>query len=465
MQKYNATVISTTGAPGTGKTYSRCARYLYDWWLPEETGVHYSNFPVKIEAFLAKYPDARERIKIIPPEELEKWALCDGIHGPWEYFRDFDLQGAHIAIDECHNFLRRSGRGVVANSDRWQRWLGEIRHRGCTVEFLSQDPHKVHPTVEQHSAVRIQLVSSEDRRDPIFGCLLGDWYELRAGVTGEYENVIWQLEERRINGKWRQSDFLRFTIEPQYFGLYDSFNAPQSGGGKATGQDRVFQKRGKFGLLSWFLKRNWWRLVTRSFIGVCALWVCFGGGIPWLVMHFNSYVRAVGAGNKTATESQPAKPQDAARFESPTQFKRQQGRTPPQAPAPAQAVVEPNPAVTSNGNVPRIVEVVRSETYQHGTLEVPPSGELQQQSVPRVTLIAPDFVCLDDGMMVFKGDAVGPYVLVKIFFLKRMAVFRSQSDDTIILNVPVGGPVGRMRKAVSIHGGPASNDGPAKVLR
>src|SRR5688500_7782343 len=118
MQKYNATVISTTGAPGTGKTYSRCARFLYDWWLPEETGVHWSNFPINVDAFAKKFPNANERIRIIPKEELAKWTACDGTHGPWDFFHEMDLQGAHIAIDECHNYLAKTGKGAAGNAKR-----------------------------------------------------------------------------------------------------------------------------------------------------------------------------------------------------------------------------------------------------------------------------------------------------------------------------------------------------------
>jgi len=447
MQKYNATVISTTGAPGTGKTYSRCARFLWDWWLPEEVGVHWSNFPVNIEKFVSKFSDAEERIRLIPREELAEWAKCDGVRGPWSFFEGVNLQGAHIAIDECHNYLRRTGKGVIANSDRWQRWLGEIRHLGCTVEFLSQDPHKVHQIVEQHSAVRIQLVNSEDRRDPIFGCLLGDWYELRATLTGQYETVVWQLEERRLNGKWRQSGFERFTIQPEYFVLYDSFNTPQHGGVKAAGQSREFQKRGRIGLFAWFCKRNWWRFLTRGAVAACVLWLCLGGGISWAIAHFNAYVQTRMGPGKATPLPEPSEKKDSSSVAASVK------EPPPKTLAEAR-VLRPTPltppvlapAISSNANLSG--EVVRSETFEHGTLERPVEGEVQQEAVPRVVLISGNIVAMDDGLMVSVGEQVDGYALLRIDYPRRCCVFRGVGEDaSSVLTVPLGGPVGRVRKA------------------
>jgi hypothetical protein len=103
-------ITLTTGPAGSGKTYVRCARFLVDEWLPERSGVHYSNFPVfreKVAEFVAKKlgktaEEYLDRIQIIPESVLNGWV--SGQSGPWDYFKDKNLDGCHIAIDECHNF-------------------------------------------------------------------------------------------------------------------------------------------------------------------------------------------------------------------------------------------------------------------------------------------------------------------------------------------------------------------------
>ena len=463
MQKYNATVISTTGAPGSGKTYSRCARFLWDWWLPEEKGTHWSNFPVNFEAFKSRYPDVEDRVRIFSPEVLEQWAECDGVSGPWDFFKDIDIQDAHICFDECHNFVPKKGKGNQTNAARWAKWLGEIRHRGATVEFLSQDPHKVHSCVEEHSAVRIQLVNSEDRRDPLFNCLLGDWYELRASVTGSYEVCIWQLEERRINGRWIKSGFEKFTLEPRYFVLYDSHNTPQSGGLKATGKERIFQKRGRVGVVFWFVKRNWFRLLSRLSLFVFALWFCFGGGIPFAINKFNTWVRSRAAGPVVEPPS-PGQPNSDADFAARLKLRRP---VPVPAPIPMPALSNPVPvavALTSNGNAANVSGgIVRSETFKHGTLEIPPSGEEQQESVPRLVLVSREFCALDDGLMLWPGDKCGEFILRAIDFRRRLAVFLGVSNG-VSLVVPVGGPVGVRRMRAANESQPQQQQKPVPVI-
>src|SRR5690606_37593265 len=73
-----------------------------------------------------------ERMQLIPPGEIERWR--EGQSGPWDFFADKDLGQAHIAIDEIHVFCGRNTAAAVRK--KWQDWLGEIRHRGATVEFL-----------------------------------------------------------------------------------------------------------------------------------------------------------------------------------------------------------------------------------------------------------------------------------------------------------------------------------------
>ena len=165
-----STVYLTTGAAGSGKTYRRCSRFLIDEFLPHETGHIYTNYPVyankMAEAVYKKHKipkeDILKRIHVIPKDQLDSWMQtydrrdADKAQGPWNYFQDIDINNAHIAIDEIHNFC-----GVSTpkhQRQKWGKWLGEIRHRGATVEFLTQSPNKLADEIKWEASVLINLV-------------------------------------------------------------------------------------------------------------------------------------------------------------------------------------------------------------------------------------------------------------------------------------------------------------------
>lgn len=443
--QYNSVVIFTTGAPGTGKTYSRCARFLYQHWLPERSGVHWSNFPVKIERFAQKFPDAAERIKVIPQEELDRWARFES--GPWEFFQDKDLEGAHVAIDECHNFIKRTGEGCMKTAQKWEQWLGEIRHRGCTVEFLSQDPHKVHKCVEIHAGVRISLVNSEDRRDPFFAILLGDWYELRAMISRDYETRIWQLEERRVNGRWIASHTETFALTPFYFDFYDSFNRPQTGGGKASGQERQFQKRSAAGLVLWFCRRNVWRLGSRVVIVGAFVWTCFMGGMNWLIFRYMDYSNAI-----AKAQGGPS-PVPSSRAEVRKSSERTPGAVAPMSPSPQ--LGKKSPAVPAAPVIPKEPtrrakaellagrwkgEGKQAEQAERKSDEKKPEakGEHREEQTYVLAGVSLDWVAMGDGRMLRAGDSVNECELVRVDYRARGAVFRVAGKERLIC---VGGAV------------------------
>ena len=261
-----ATVILTTGSAGSGKTYSRCARFLMDEFLPNENGRIISNYPINREAMAAEvarksgkdYQAILDRIVIIPREELNKWMLrwerrdSKKAEGPWSFFKDKDIDCCHIAIDEIHNFC-----GVSTPKHQrqlWGNWLGEIRHRGATVEFLTQSPHKLAKEIVNEASVRISLVNCETKRDPIFGIPLAHWYEILGAFTGGYEKKIDFIEKRVIDGRWVNNHKSSFTLDPYYFQFYDSYAAPHSGGmAKVSKEVHECDKRSKSGILLWFV--------------------------------------------------------------------------------------------------------------------------------------------------------------------------------------------------------------------
>lgn len=357
-----ATVVLTTGVAGTGKSYRRAAVEIFNFLL-DGGGVHWSNFPF--------YPDkiAREcasrtgkpaetylrRIKLIPKAELDSWErsfdrpqshLC---RGPFTYFkpipwdlwesgkleklshgwagRDFpetvvrfasddgdwmagiNLVGAHIAIDECHNFCKASGSTPKHQREMWGQWLGEIRHIGATVEFLTQSPHKLAEEIVKEAEVRIDLLNVESERDPFFKIPMADWYELKAGlVTGEYEAKVQMLERRCVEGRWVKHYSEFFRRDPFYFQFYNSYNKPQAGGVNAPSKIYEFQKRSKKSLLVWFLKRNLWPVSSRVLLAGFVLWLCFLGGGRFLFNRFVGVIQGVTVANIPTETAVPAPP-------------------------------------------------------------------------------------------------------------------------------------------------------------
>jgi hypothetical protein len=300
-------VIYTTGVAGSGKTYTRCARFLCDELLPETDKKLICNYPLyipKIAEFVAaRYSMTREklleRMEIIPHEVLESWRLAES--GPWEYFKARDIKNTHIAIDEIHNFC-----GKHQHKDHrraWQLWLGEIRHRGATIEFLTQNPHKVAKELDYECGLRYRIENCENIRDPILGITCSDWYELRAAFfTNRYVPTIHQIESVNRDGKWCFSQEKTYTLDPQYFQFYDSFSAPVAGGNKAEGKQYDFQKYSKAGLLARVAFRNGGPLAWRIMVGVLLCWLLFFGGINQMLGRLQSALVSAG-GNRSKVTS------------------------------------------------------------------------------------------------------------------------------------------------------------------
>lgn len=433
---FNATIVMTLGAPGCGKSYSRCARFLVDYWLKEKKGIHYSNFPVnreRIAAVISKKDSGPEfdaiinRIHVIPEAVLKSWMR--GESGPWEYFADKELDGAHIAIDECHQYIRRQGgRGYIDVIKKWEDWLGTIRHKACTVEFLTQDPHKVAKCIEIHSSVRLQLINSEDRRDPWFGVLLGDWYELRAGfVTREYETVIWEVEERRLLGRWKAQETLKFRLDPYYFQFYDSFNAASHDGSKApAAPEREFQKRSRLGLVGWFVRRSWARVALRFVILGVLGWLMTGGG-GTVAAWYSSWSTAIAAKNgvsfpknraETFATKVPSQPPVASSEAVPTPARI---RTKPPAIVPtARAEIITESAIVP---LPRSVRVVTAEPHLNNEAKV--EKVANPSAARRLVLISRDGGVLSDGTRLKVGAMFGCDAVATVDWDERAIVLAS----------------------------------------
>lgn len=302
-------IILTTGVPGCGKTYVRAVRFLVDDFLVNTSGKHYSNFPLNVDVISedvskkinknrgffgifrkkVKPCDISSRLVVIDDNVLQSWRL--GLSGPWDYFRGVDLKYAHIAIDEIHNFC--SSRQSPECLQKWDEFLGEVRHRGCTFEGLTQDIDQVDRVLTGRASTRLELVPGEDMRDPFFKIKLADWYELKACFTGFFHKTVFMFEKRKQDSKWKTNHISRFLISPDYYKYYNSYNASLQE--KASGDvsaDRTpeheYQKRGKISLLLWFVRRNFFTLFFRFLIAILVFWLLFCGGLTFIINSFVS---------------------------------------------------------------------------------------------------------------------------------------------------------------------------------
>ena len=230
----------TTGAPGTGKTYRRAGHFIVNELLdpkcPSADRI-WCNYPIEFESWTdghgieqkglyaianEKYGleefEVDEKVRVFPKEVVESWLRFDtsskAIVTPSDFFNDNEikLDACHIAIDEIHNFCPSADK-IAATS--WSKWLGEIRHEGATIEFLSQHPSKVSKAIINHAALRRQMVHSGLRRDWWVNIQLEDWYNVGTVIGRKYRPSVWEVEEREVLGKWKVSSQVPFWFRPE----------------------------------------------------------------------------------------------------------------------------------------------------------------------------------------------------------------------------------------------------------
>lgn len=272
-----STVSLTVGVSGSGKTYYRCAVFLMDEWLPNHEGLLISNYPINIDEVEKDWPGASRRIEIIPEDVLKSWR--DGSSGPWDYFNDRDISGCHIAIDEIHNYCGKSTDNKVRK--KWQQFIGELRHQGATIEFLTQAESKCAKEIINEAEIRYEIQNGENRRLPFLGYRMGDLYEFRAKLLGRYLCPSYCLEKIQADGKWKTQDNHMFYRLPKYFKYYDSFSAPQSGKGKGNrSEQRPWEKYNWLMLVLWFYLQYPVRISLQFLCVGVFVWFFFLGGLP-----------------------------------------------------------------------------------------------------------------------------------------------------------------------------------------
>lgn len=288
-----STVAFTTGPAGTGKSYRRCAYLLVEEFLPFSEGVHLSNFPIKFDPWTdAKGREraglvavmekrgmsesvVRDRVKLISPETMDSWRPSNKTpSGPWESLADFPLTGTHLAIDEIHEFCGESSK--LSTRRQWSEWLGQIRHRGATIEFLSQHPTKVAKEITREAEVKIQLTSNRWRLDPLFGIQMEYWYQLRGKLGLGYKSATWQAISREVLGKWEVQETKPFRFDTELFDVYDSHSAPQTGGKSGFEEKPAYERMNWRQFAGWFLMSNFFQIGTRTaYIAAATSAICF----------------------------------------------------------------------------------------------------------------------------------------------------------------------------------------------
>lgn len=299
-----STVEVTCGTPGSGKSFTRGSVRLVDYWLLEEEGLFISNFPYteenreNIAQYLAlkkkvSIDEAREEVArrvVSIPEEVKR-AWMDGDQKPLEYFKTVDTAGAHIAIDEIHNYCPSKAPQKVEQA--WSEFVGEVRHLGATLEVLSQDEFQINQVIRKRAEVKRFIVKRETELIPYIKIPVGDFMQFAYKLRGRADQVSRVYEHKRVSSdKWAKQRDYNVPLLGKYFQFYDSFSAPEKSGGGKSGKSRrqPFEKYGWFGLCIWFLRIHFWRAAIVFSILAFFIWFLLFGGLPRMLTGFSSLV-------------------------------------------------------------------------------------------------------------------------------------------------------------------------------
>lgn len=295
-------VTVTTGVSGSGKTYYRCAVFLVDEWLPNHEGKLISNYPLKLDALVSEFGEGvLDRVEIIPDSVLSEWR--EGRSGPWDYFAGRDISGCHIAIDEIHNYCPKTADNKLRK--KWMMFVGEIRHQGATIEFLTQNEAKCAKELLAEAEIRFEIINGENLRFPVLRYRMGDLYEFRAKLLGKYLCPSYCVEyQQGAGGDWVQIDSRPFFRLPKYFQYYDSYSAPEHGqalGHKA--EPRPWEKYSWPRLFLWFYLTYPIRISFHVTVAVVFCWLFFCGGLTGCYSSYFGYLRKLSNG-KSGSQNQ-----------------------------------------------------------------------------------------------------------------------------------------------------------------
>lgn len=320
-------ISATFGVPGAGKTYSRVRFLVEDFLINNPDGLYITNIPLAIPEIcnyiaplLTKKrgeevtpDDIRKRLVIIPDDELVKWEKLNQLENkdltsfdsstflPTVWLQQYNLQGAHIAIDEFHKYFSRKGPRILRKL--WNDWFAEIRKTGCIFEAITQSYGQMSDEFLDKCATRLELVNHSELRDPFFKIRMGDWYELRAGLFKKLplqritEKETMRGTSNSGNVTWRPTGRTKsYTLDPFFFQFYNSFRNYSGSSAQRQSPSEIYGRK----IIFWFLRRNFIEIFMRFLIVGFIAWFLLGGGMQWALMSVFRVLGYVGDKNPPA---------------------------------------------------------------------------------------------------------------------------------------------------------------------
>jgi len=292
-------ILMVFGEPGVGKSYRRCAQMVPEI-LWDGASRHVSNFPIRRED--SEHGEgmisAISRIVGIEREEAERrlvtmdlddrrailssWEPSEAYStkpgsGPWDLWKDEDLSGCHIAIDEIQKYCPERG-CPSAHKKAWIEWLSEIRHRGARIEFVTQDKALVAREIIALAETQVKIVKRDAEMIPWLGVHFLALRQFWCKLLGKKLIFCYEVYEKKSEGKFAENSRESFVIDGSLYSRYNSHSKPVTGvAGKE--QDEAWERYSWPGLLWWFWRMYW----VRHSINVCCVafvvWFLFFGGI------------------------------------------------------------------------------------------------------------------------------------------------------------------------------------------
>ena len=315
-----STIKFTNGVPGAGKSYSRSVWLVTDF-LSNESGDVYTNLPLNIDNICDYLEERgydrdriRERIKLIPTEQLAIWKktnpdtgmparnekynasldvdseskdYCEKqyqFQGPWLYFQDKDVSGAHIIFDEIQELVHtRSSKKLQTE---WNDWLATIRHENCTIEFMTQMESRVPKAISGIAETRVEILPLRTQRIPILGIMNYDFYQVIKRVLDINMNGSFVQEFRCDMGgkKTKSGRPLKYRFKPKYFKFYDSFNKTTSKDKKGERKKEPWELHSSIGIVLWFFKRNLFQSLLGFAMAAGFLWLVAFNGVQKIIL-------------------------------------------------------------------------------------------------------------------------------------------------------------------------------------
>jgi Zonular occludens toxin (Zot) len=287
----------TLGKSGTGKSYYVCYNLVNEWLPFAHNRNFFTNLPLRVDKiaqyFVENFPNhvssaVVDRIKLFDSKVTESWLTEQS--GPWDFFKDADLDAGRVVLDEVHNFVHP--KSSPAYITKWRNWLGELRHCGATFEAISQYELKIHPLIRHEVGLRRVLSSSDDKRDPIFHISYRDHYQILSKWRGYFTSRIWVSEFTEDNLKWKQTGGGTIVIKPEYYQLYDSYSAPIAKGGLAAKlSPHPFGRMSWRELWLWYLAKNLHLFVFWGLFYALLFYLFCCNGIVTIIMSLLSQIR------------------------------------------------------------------------------------------------------------------------------------------------------------------------------